>query len=58
MHQLSYIPRRKSPSKLFQALNDGEGSYQGTNALEAEVYKEGYEKLKQKYKKEADLAKT
>ena len=54
MPQLSYIPRRKSPSKFYQAGGiDGQVSFQGTNLLEAEVYKDGYEKLKQKYKKES-----
>ena len=59
MPQLSYIPRRKSPSKLYNIANDGETSFQATNnLLEAEVYKEGYEKLKLKYKKEVEVAKT
>lgn len=55
MPQLSYIPKRRSPSKIYQGkesnMFDDQVSFQGgtatqSNLLEAEVYKEGYQKLK------------
>ena len=55
MPQLSYIPKRKSPAKIYQSKDtntmDDQISFQGgvggpSNLLEAEVYKEGYQKLK------------
>jgi hypothetical protein len=60
MPQLSYIPKRKSPGKVYHGKDtntmDDQISFQGglgsaSNLLEAEVYKEGYQKLKEKYKK-------